>query len=80
MRRLQLSMQNAAPSTSGFVRAMSYDAVIDFDAILRDPSADGRLLPLYDSGDHLHPNDAGYEAMGRAIDLTLFKEGEGRSR
>jgi lysophospholipase L1-like esterase len=51
----------------------AYDAVIDFDAILRDPSADGRLLPLYDSGDHLHPNDAGYEAMGRAIDLTVFK-------
>jgi len=31
-----------------------------------------RLLPLYDSGDHLHPNDAGYKAMGDTIDLSLF--------
>jgi lysophospholipase L1-like esterase len=50
-----------------------YHAVIDFDEVLRDPADLGRLLPLYDSGDHLHPNDAGYEAMGRAIDVTLFK-------
>jgi lysophospholipase L1-like esterase len=49
-----------------------YDAVIDFDAVLRDPSADDQLLQLYDSGDHLHPNDAGYEAMAKAIDLMLF--------
>jgi lysophospholipase L1-like esterase len=53
-----------------------YDAVIDFDAVLRDPFLESRLLPLYDSGDHLHPNDAGYEAMGLAVDLTLFKKGE----
>ena len=50
-----------------------YDAVIDFDAVLRDPSADDQLLQRYDSGDHLHPNDAGYEAMAKAIDLMLFK-------
>jgi lysophospholipase L1-like esterase len=54
-----------------------FDAVVDFDAVLRDPSLDGRLLPLYDSGDHLHPNDLGYEAMGRAVDVTLFKPGFG---
>jgi lysophospholipase L1-like esterase len=54
-----------------------YDAVVDFDAVLREPSLDGRLLPLYDSGDHLHPNDLGYEAMGRAVDLTIFKPGLG---
>ena len=53
-----------------------YDAVIDFDEILRDPNFPTRMLPLYDSGDHLHPNDAGYEAMGNAIDLKLFDEGE----
>jgi lysophospholipase L1-like esterase len=50
-----------------------YDAVIDFDAVTRDPSAPGRLLPALDSGDHLHPNDVGYEAMGKAIDLQLFR-------
>jgi lysophospholipase L1-like esterase len=55
-----------------------FDAVIDFDAVTRDPSSPARLLPFFDSGDHLHPNDAGYEAMGTAIDLKLFKDGEGR--
>jgi lysophospholipase L1-like esterase len=54
-----------------------FDAVVDFDAVLRDPALDGRLLPLYDSGDHLHPNDLGYEAMGRAIDVTIFRPGIG---
>jgi lysophospholipase L1-like esterase len=53
-----------------------YDAVIDFDAILRDPDVPTQLLPLYDSGDHLHPNDLGYEAMSNAIDLKLFNYGE----
>ena len=54
-----------------------YDAVIDFDAVLRDPNDPTRLRSDnerdYDSGDHLHPNNAGYEAMAKAIDLTLFK-------
>ena len=59
---------NAWIRTSG-----EYDAVIDFDTVTRDPSAPGRLLPAFDSGDHLHPNDAGYEAMGKAIDLQLFR-------
>ena len=57
-----------------------YDAVIDFDEVLRDPADHGRLHPLYDSGDHLHPNDAGYEAMGRAIDVNLFKHDRARAR
>jgi lysophospholipase L1-like esterase len=64
---------NAWLRTSG-----EYDAVIDFDAVTRDPSSPARLLPFFDSGDHLHPNDAGYEAMGHAIDLKLFKDGEGQ--
>lgn len=51
----------------------AYDAVIDFDAALRDPSHPSRLLPAYDSGDHLHPGDAGYQAMADAIDLSLFR-------
>ena len=51
-----------------------YDAVIDFDAITRDPAMPTRLLPALDSGDHLHPNDRGYAAMADAIDLELFKD------
>lgn len=50
-----------------------YDAVIDFDAVLRDPSNPSRLRPDYDSGDHLHPNDLGYQSMGSAVDLELFR-------
>jgi lysophospholipase L1-like esterase len=50
-----------------------YDAVIDFDKIARDPANPLRFLPAYDSGDHLHPGDAGYKAMGEAVDLALFK-------
>ena len=46
----------------------AFDAVIDFDAAVRDPSHPARMLPAYDSGDHLHPSDAGYKAMGDAID------------
>jgi lysophospholipase L1-like esterase len=50
-----------------------YDGVIDFDAAVRDPQNPTTFLPQYDSRDHLHPNDAGYEAMANAIDLALFK-------
>jgi lysophospholipase L1-like esterase len=50
----------------------AYDAVIDFDQVTRDPAAPSKFLPAYDSGDHLHPGDAGYKAMGEAVDLTLF--------
>ena len=52
----------------------AYDAVIDFEAAVRDPSHPTRMLPAYDSGDHLHPNDAGYQAMANAIDLSLFRD------
>ena len=50
----------------------TYDAVIDFDRALRDPRNPAAMLPAYDSGDHLHPNDAGYQAMADAVDLSLF--------
>ncbi|PYP53585.1 MAG: GDSL family lipase [Gemmatimonadetes bacterium] len=50
----------------------AFDAVIDFDAVLRDPAEPSRLLPLADTGDHLHPNEAGYRMMADAIDLALF--------
>jgi lysophospholipase L1-like esterase len=49
-----------------------FDAVIDFDAALRDPQNPTHLLPAADSGDHLHPNETGYKLMADAIDLKLF--------
>jgi lysophospholipase L1-like esterase len=50
----------------------AHDAVIDFDKATRDPGDPKRLLAAYDSCDHLHPNDAGYQAMADAVDLGLF--------
>ncbi len=49
-----------------------FDAVIDFDAVVRDPQHPDRLLPTYDCGDHLHPSPAGFKAMGEAVSLDLF--------
>lgn len=46
-----------------------FDSVIDFDRATRDPDNPRALLPEYDSGDNLHPNDAGYRAMAEAVDL-----------
>ena len=50
-----------------------FDAVVDFDKVMRDPAHPERMLPAYDSGDHLHPSPAGYKTMGEAIPLSLFK-------
>jgi lysophospholipase L1-like esterase len=50
-----------------------FDGVVDVDRVLRDPSDPTKLLPLYDSGDHLHPNAAGGQAIANAIDLRLFR-------
>jgi lysophospholipase L1-like esterase len=52
--------------------ATEFDGVIDFDAALRDPAAPTQMQAAYDSGDHLHPSDAGYKAMAEAINLSLF--------
>lgn len=49
-----------------------FDAVLDFDKAMRDPSQPERLRPAYDCGDHLHPSPAGYQAMGDAVPLSLF--------
>jgi lysophospholipase L1-like esterase len=49
-----------------------FDAVIDFDSVVRDPQQPDHLLPAYDCGDHLHPSPAGYKAMGEAVALSLF--------
>lgn len=48
----------------------AFDGVVDFDQALRDPAAPSRLAPAYDSGDHIHPDDAGYQAMADAVSLT----------
>jgi lysophospholipase L1-like esterase len=47
-----------------------FDGVIDFDKVTRDPADPLTLLPAYDVGDHLHPNDAGYQAMANSVDLS----------
>jgi lysophospholipase L1-like esterase len=50
----------------------AFDAVIDFDALVRDPKRPQRIQARFDCGDHLHPNDAGYKAMAESIDLRLL--------
>ncbi|WP_117310140.1 SGNH/GDSL hydrolase family protein [Stenotrophomonas sp. G4] len=49
-----------------------FDAVIDLDAALRDPADPSRMAAAYDSGDHLHPGDAGNRAMAEAVDLDVL--------
>jgi lysophospholipase L1-like esterase len=58
----------------------AFDGVIDFDAALRDPADTGRLLPVYDSGDHLHPSDAGYRKMAETVDLGMLLRGATTTR
>jgi lysophospholipase L1-like esterase len=57
---------NAWIRTSG-----AFDGVVDFDKATRDPADPTRLLPAYDA-DHLHPNDAGYQAMANAVNLSAI--------
>jgi lysophospholipase L1-like esterase len=65
---IQRQAVNAWIRTSG-----EFDAVIDFDKVVRDPNNPSKILPAFDSGDHLHPSDAGYKAMADSINLKLFK-------
>lgn len=58
----------------------AYDGVIDFDAVVRDPASPNKMQARYDSGDHLHPNDVGYKAMGDAIDLKLLEPVQKKSK
>jgi lysophospholipase L1-like esterase len=50
-----------------------YDGVVDFDAVMRDPKQPTKFVPEYQSGDWLHPNNAGYEVMANAVNLDFFK-------
>jgi lysophospholipase L1-like esterase len=54
-------------------QSSSTDAMVDFDELLRDPSHPSRLHPKFDSGDHIHPSDAGYRAIAEAIDLAFLR-------
>ena len=56
-------------------RSGAFDGVIDFDAVMRDPADPFLLNPAYDSGDHLHPNDLGYQVMADAISLQMLLPG-----
>lgn len=61
-------------AVNAWIRAPgNFDAVIDFDAVMRDPADPRRMKPAYDSGDGLHPSVAGYRAMAAAVPLALFK-------
>ncbi|MGW1378163.1 SGNH/GDSL hydrolase family protein [Streptomyces sp. NPDC002446] len=65
-------------AVNAFVRGGSgtvFDATLDFDAVLRDPQRPQRMLPAYDSGDHLHPGDTGLQALGEAVDLRALMPG-----
>ncbi|MDE3057419.1 MAG: prolyl oligopeptidase family serine peptidase [Bacteroidota bacterium] len=67
--------QNAKQTVNDWIRHSGrFDAVIDFDKALRNPADTLKLLPTYDSGDHLHPSETGHHAMAEAVDLTLFSE------
>jgi lysophospholipase L1-like esterase len=50
----------------------TFEAVLDFDAMARDPNDPTRIRPDFDAGDHLHPNDSGYKLMADFIDLSIF--------
>jgi lysophospholipase L1-like esterase len=66
-------LEAARQAINAFIRTSgTFDAVIDFDQLMRDPAHPDRLAPALDSGDHLHPSEAGYRKMGEAVPLTLF--------
>jgi len=59
---------------NSFIRSGAFDGVADFDAAVRDPANPGRLRLEFEGTGHLHPNDAGYAAMGDSISLSLFNK------
>jgi lysophospholipase L1-like esterase len=68
------SRESARQAVNRWIRGSGrFDAVIDFDAAVRDPRNPRRILPAYDTGDHLHLNPAGYRALAEAVPLALFR-------
>ncbi len=66
--------ENKREAVNTWIRSSgAFDGVIDFEKALRDPNHPTRMLPKYDCGDHLHPNDLGYQLMGDVIDLSLLE-------
>ena len=60
-------------AVNAWIRAnKTADGLIDFDKVVEDPNRPGYINPAYDCGDHLHPNDAGYQAMAKAVDLNVL--------
>jgi lysophospholipase L1-like esterase len=65
--------ENMRQKVNDWIRSSGeFDGMVDLDAVVRDPNHPTQLLPAYDSGDHLHPNNAGCVAEGNAIPLALF--------
>ncbi|GAA3439196.1 lysophospholipase L1-like esterase [Kutzneria kofuensis] len=72
--RYDADMERQRQAINSWIRTSgAFDGVVDFATAVADPSDPLRLLPAYDSGDHLHPNNAGYRAMGSAVDLDLLR-------
>lgn len=64
----------ARQTVNGWIRTQhEADGVVDFDKVVRDPAQPSRMSKGLQSGDWLHPNDAGYRAMGEAVPLALFR-------
>lgn len=53
-------------------QSRAFDHVLDFDAAIRDPRQPSHIAPAYDSGDHVHPNDAGYGKLAKSVPLGFF--------
>jgi lysophospholipase L1-like esterase len=63
--------ENSRQAINAWIRTPGhFDAVIDWDSVLRDPGDPGRLNPEFDSGDHIHPSSAGYRAMAYAVSIS----------
>ncbi|GHG41581.1 MULTISPECIES: SGNH/GDSL hydrolase family protein [Amycolatopsis] len=66
--------ENIRQAVNKWIRTSgTFDGVADFDAAIRDPAETTRILPTYDSGDHLHPGDRGYQAMANAVNLAALR-------
>ncbi|WP_374222636.1 SGNH/GDSL hydrolase family protein [Streptomyces spinoverrucosus] len=71
--RCTAALESERTAVNAWIRQNDvFDGVLDFDAAVRDPAQPTRMLPAYDSGDHLHPGDAGLAALAESVDLTLL--------